>query len=121
MNRRLRSNSVALTLTVIAASALTGCSTSDGSAICVDPVTEERVDDGSCDDVDEDYDGTGGGFYWFYIPSGTSAPAVGSKYNPSSGYYKAPSGKSYSKGGVSSKGGTISKGGFGSGFGKSSS
>lgn len=120
MTTRLRSRSVQLGLTVLAASALTACG-EDGSAICVDPQTEQRVDDGSCDGVDEDYDGTGAGFYWFYIPSGTSAPAVGSSYNPSSGYYKAPSGQTYSKGGVSKSGGTVSRGGFGSGFGKSSS
>lgn len=120
-SRRLRSKTVALGLTVVAASVLTGCSSTDGAAICVDPATETRVDDDECDGVDEDYDGTGGGFFWFYMPHGHSAPAVGSTYNPSSGYYKAPSGKTYTKGGVSTSGGTISKGGFGSGFGKSSS
>ena len=120
---RLRSKNVTLGLTLVAASAFTaGCATSDGSAICVDPQTETRVDDDSCDDSDEDYDGTQtSGFFWFYIPAGNSAPAVGSAYNPSTGYYKAPAGKSYTKGGVSKSGGSISKGGFGSSGGKGSS
>jgi hypothetical protein len=116
VRRRMKSNAVKLGLTALVASSLTGCGTDDGQAICVDPQTEVRVDDDDCDGVDEDYDGTGGGFYWFYIPSGHSAPGVGSRYNRSVGYYKAPSGTSFSKGGVATKGGSVSRGGFGGSF-----
>lgn len=121
-SRRLRSKSVTLGLTLVAASVFTGCAAEqDGQAICVNPETEERVDDDSCDEDQEDYDGTGSGFFWFYMPAGTSAPAVGSRYNPSTGYYSAPKGQNYTKGGVPKSGGSISKGGFGSSGGKGSS
>jgi hypothetical protein len=122
----MRSRNVALALTTVAAAAsLSSCSTGDDyQAICVDPQTEMRVDDDECDDVDDDYDG-GSGFAWFYISTHGShrAPAVGHSYSKlkSSGVYKVPSGKSYSKGGFSSKGGSVKSGGFGSGFGKASS
>lgn len=116
--RRFKSGAVKLGLTALVATSLAGCASDDGQAICVDPRTETRVSDDSCDDVDDDeyYDGTGSGFFWFYVPAGHSAPGVGSHYNSTRGFYKPPSGSSYSKGGVSTKGGSVSRGGFGGSF-----
>ena len=65
--RRMRSTSISLGITAVMASSLTGCATSaDYAAVCVDPDTEERVDDDQCDD-DSDYNGTGAGFFWYYL------------------------------------------------------
>lgn len=115
--RRMRSASVTLGVTALVAASLTGCSNAaDNRAICVDPQTEQRVADDRCDD-DADYHGSGSpssGYYWYYLRSGSRAPAVGSSYVTSGGTYDATrlSG-SAAKGGVSSDGGTISRGGFG--------
>jgi hypothetical protein len=133
--RRLRSKHVALGLTVVAASTLTGCGTDpDYAAICVDPETQERVDDDQCDDSDRprDYTGVGTGFFWFYMSSTSSArlPAVGQSYNPSAGTYQGSSlvngGRSVQRGGLPSAGSSSVKsftrsGGFGSSRGVSSS
>jgi hypothetical protein len=128
--RRMRSKNVALALTTLAAAAsLSSCSAGDDyQAICVDPQTEERVADDTCDDDTGTYvegESDLDGFYWFYIPTsgGHRAPAVGSSYSSlkSAGVYKPPAGKSFTKGGFSSKGGSVKSGGFGSGFGSASS
>ena len=75
--RRMRSASVSLGITAVMASSLTGCATSaDYAAVCVDPATEQRVDDDQCDD-DSDYNGGGSGFFWYYLGARTLIPAVG--------------------------------------------
>src|SRR4051812_45989024 len=62
--RRMRSSAVTLGVTAVMAAGLTGCSSSaDYAAVCVNPDTEERVDDSQCDD-DRDYDGVSSGFFW---------------------------------------------------------
>ena len=40
------------------------------------PETQERVDDDQCDD-DSDYNGTGTGFFWYYLAARSVVPAVG--------------------------------------------
>jgi hypothetical protein len=117
--RRLRSASVALGLTALAAGTLTGCAAEepDYQAICVDPSSQERVDDNQCGDDDDpdDYNGSGSGFFWFYMASRSAhpLPAVGSSYNPSYGTYKGSSliggGKSVARGGAPARGATTVK------------
>ena len=74
--RRMRSASVSLGITAVMASSLTGCATSaDYAAGCVDPETEQRVDDDQCDD-DSDYNGAGTGFFWYYLGASAVVPAI---------------------------------------------
>jgi hypothetical protein len=124
----MRSATVTLGLTALVATALTGCGGDkpdpDYAAICVNPQTNERLDDDKCKD-DHEYDGHSGGFYWFYMPShGTYVvPPVGGHYTSTGGTYNVSSvrngaGKpvTVQRGGVPKTGGTIStvtKGGFG--------
>jgi hypothetical protein len=76
--RRMRSSAVTLGVTAVMASGLTGCATSaDYAAVCVNPDTEERVDDSQCDD-DKDYDGVSSGFFWYYLAASRAVPALGS-------------------------------------------
>ena len=137
MTRRMRSRSVLLGITALAASQLTGCASEpEYAAICTDPQTNERVDDDQCDDSDEpsDYNENGGGsgFFWFYMATRGSSPipAVGSRYRPSSGTYNGSSlvgsDRSVQRGGLPTDGAKsiksfTSKGGFGSSKGVSSS
>ena len=75
--RRMRSTSISLGITALMASSLTGCSSSaDYAAVCVDPETQERVEDDECDD-DSDYNGTGSGFFWYYLGASSRIPAIG--------------------------------------------
>lgn len=134
--RRLRSKHVALGLTVAAAGTLTGCAAQDPdyAAICVDPETNERVEDESCDDSDEprEYSGVGGGFFWFYMNTGSTRrlPAVGERYDPGYGTYRGSTlvrnGSSVQRGGLPADGrpsvrSFTKSGGFGSSRGVSSS
>ncbi|WP_337191439.1 hypothetical protein [Nocardioides flavescens] len=122
--RRMRSHAVTLGVTALMAAGLTGCATSaDYAAVCVDPATEQRVDDDQCDD-DREYDGTSSGFFWYYLAASRAIPSVGS---PVSGGTFRSSGLSgtVQRGGLPREGGTTvksatSKGGFG-GSGRSSS
>ena len=133
--RRMRSRTVLLGVTALAASTLSGCAaTPEYAAICTDPQTNKRVDDDQCDDDDDpdDYNGVGGGFFWFYLATRASAPipAVGQGYNPASGTYNgstlARSGRSLQRGGLPTAGAPSVRsftrsGGFGSSRGVSSS
>ena len=133
--RRMRSRTVLLGITALAASSLSGCASEpEYAAICTDPQTNERVDDDQCDDSDDpdDYNGTGAGFFWFYLATRGSSPipAVGQAYNPSSGTYNGRtivrSGTSVQRGGLPTTGASSVKsftrsGGFGSSKGVSSS
>lgn len=135
--RRLRSAGVALGLTALAAASLTGCAYEeepDYAAICVDPETDERVDDSECD-TDEEYHGSGSGFFWFYMATSGShrIPAVGDRFDPSIGSYRVSSltGSSgaavaVQRGGLPTAGSSsmksyVTSGGFGSRGGFSSS
>lgn len=131
---RRASKAVPLGLTVLAASSLTGCGADpDVAAVCVDPQTQERVDDDMCDSGDDpdDYDGSvGSGFFWYYLGTQTNravpavgAPVSGGTWNGSS---LVSNGRSIQRGGMPADGASsfksVSKsGGFGSSKGVSSS
>lgn len=129
VRRRMRSSGVTIGITALMATGLTGCSSSaDYAAVCVDPETQERVDDDLCDDADDDYDDDrpiGGGFFWYYLAASRSFPSVGSTV--SGGTYNASSTSgTVQRGGLSSSGGSsvksaTTKGGFGSGSSRGSS
>jgi hypothetical protein len=121
-----------LGLTALAASTLTGCVAEepDYQAICVDPSSQQRVDEDQCSDDDDpdDYDGHSSGFFWFYMASRSSRPlpAVGAAYNPAYGTYGGnalvSNGKYVVRGGVPASGAasvksytssTMKSGGFG--------
>ncbi|MBB6565015.1 hypothetical protein [Kribbella sandramycini] len=129
----MRSAGITLGLTALVAAAFTGCSSDDDqpdyAAICVEPQTQTRVDDDECKD-ERDYQGSGAGFFWFYMAtrSGAHVPAVGARYTMSQGTYTTPQRRdessgggsggspSIQRGGLSKSGGdigTISRGGFG--------
>jgi len=134
--RRMRSKTVLLGVTALAASNLSGCvaSTPDYAAICSDPETNERVDDSQCDDSEEprDYSPGLGGFFWFYMLTSAShrIPAVGQAYSPGWGTYNgrnlARAGTRVQRGGLPRQGASSVKsftksGGFGGSRGVSSS
>ncbi|WP_210439374.1 hypothetical protein [Nocardioides xinjiangensis] len=115
--RRMRSTSISLGITALMASSLTGCSSSaDYAAVCVDPETQERVDDDQCDD-DSDYNGVGGGFFWYYLGASSRIPAIG---QPATGgtFRGSTLNGSVQRGGLPTTGGSTvksatTKGGFG--------
>jgi hypothetical protein len=133
--RRMRSRTVLLGVTALAASSLTGCASQpEYAAICTDPQTHERVDDAQCDDSDQprDYSPGLGGFFWFYVLTSGShrLPAVGQGYNPRWGTYNgsglARGGRTIQRGGLPREGARSVKsftrsGGFGTSRGVSSS
>lgn len=128
--RRLRSASVGLGLTALVAASLTGCAFGgdpDYAAICVDPETEERVDDDQCDD-DREYSGAGGGFFWFYMATSSryAVPSVGQTFDRNAGSYRVSPNARVQRGGLPTYGSSSMKsytksGGFGSSGGFSSS
>jgi hypothetical protein len=104
----MRSVSVAIGVTAVAAAALSGCSSSpDYNAVCVDERTQQRVPDDDCDDT------SSGLRSWYYIDSGRRTPSVGSRV--SGGSTVVPNG-SVPRGGQSVSGDS----GSGSGSGSSS-
>ena len=132
----MRSRTVLLGITALAASALSGCASEpEYAAICTDPQTNQRVDDDQCDDSEnpDDYHGGGGaGFFWFYLATrgNSPIPGIGQRYDASSGTYNGSglvrSGTSLQRGGLPTKGapsvGSFTRsGGFGSAKGVSSS
>jgi len=104
---------------------LAGCSVAPSEAdeigVCIDPKTEQRIDDDNCSDGSEGWESDNGSvWFWYSTNSGHSAPPVGQKVTRSHGYSGAPKSSYYSRGGVPTSGSTISKsaisrGGFGSG------
>jgi len=115
--RRMRSSSISLGITALMASSLTGCSSNaDYAAVCVDPETQERVDDDQCDD-DSDYNGGGSGFFWYYLGASSRIPAVGQ--TTSGGTFSGNSlNGTVQRGGLPTTGGSTvksatTKGGFG--------
>lgn len=99
--RRMRSMSVAIGVTAVAAAALSGCSsTPDYNAVCMDDRTQQRVSDDQCDNNS----GTYGSYYrWYYLPRGTRLPSMGSRV--SGGSTTEPAG-SVNRGGRVSSGGS---------------
>jgi len=113
----MRSASVSLGITAVMASSLTGCATSaDYAAVCVDPETEQRVDDDQCDD-DRDYTGVGTGFFWYYLAASSRVPAIGAPVRGGTWNGSALTGR-VQRGGLPTVGGgtvrsTTKTGGFG--------
>ena len=110
-HRRLRSVAITLGAVPLLATGLTGCGSDDDdaeySAVCVDRVTEQRVDDDECDDDNDRAHG------WYFFPVGVYAGGIGQRV--SGGSYTTPS-ASHVKGGVPKSGATIQRGGFGGGI-----
>jgi hypothetical protein len=116
---RRRSAAVHLTITAMLAASLSACSSEpdpNNVAICVDPQTQQRVDDSQCGG---DYDhhiyggsGIGSGFFWYFVGRHSVFPPIGGYYGGSGGSFLRPS----SIGGTyrgSARGGTVARGGFG--------
>lgn len=105
--------------------ALSACSVSPSEAdeigVCVDPKTEQRIDDDKCSDGSDGWESDDGSvWFWYSTSSGYNAPPVGQKVSKSHGYSGAPKSSAYARGGVPTSGSTISKssisrGGFGTG------
>lgn len=117
--RRMRSMSVAIGVTAVAAAALSGCTaTPDYESVCIDDVTYERVDDDNCED---EYDS---GYRWYYYGGGTRLPSVGSKVSGGSTVKPRGSSSGGSSSGGSSDGysdtGRSSSGGYSDTSGSSS-
>ena len=117
VRRRMRSSSVALGVTALMASTLTGCGSdsADYAAVCVNPETEERVDDDQCDD-DRDYNGVGGGFFWYYLGASSRVPAIGAPV--SGGTFRGAGLNNVQRGGLPAAGApsvrsSVKSGGFG--------
>ena len=116
--RRMRSTAVTLGVTAVMAAGLTGCATSaDYAAVCVNPDTEERVDDAQCDDDGKDYDGASSGFFWYYLAASRGIPALGSSVSGGTFNGSSLSG-TVQRGGLPKTGGSsvksaTTKGGFG--------
>jgi hypothetical protein len=114
--RRMRSMSVAIGVTAVAAAALSGCTaTPDYEAVCIDDLTYERVNDDNCDD--DEY--SNGGYRWYYYGGGTRLPSVGShvsggsttkprRGSSSGGSYSDPGSSSHDYGGFGGRSGGVS-------------
>jgi hypothetical protein len=94
-HRRMRSASVVIGVTALAAAALTGCSS--GQDVCVDEDTMERVSDDYCED-DGGYS-YGNSYGWYHVSGNQRVPSVGSTV--------------YGGGSSSNYGGSTDYGGFG--------
>lgn len=116
--RRMRSSSVMLGVTAVMAASLTGCASSaDYAAVCVDPETQERVEDYECTDGQSDYSGVGSGFFWYYLGASSRIPPTGSLVSGGTYNGSSLSGR-VDRGGLPREGGdtvksTTKKGGFG--------
>ena len=114
--RRMRSATVALGVTALMATGLTGCASEpDYAAVCVDPETEQRVDDDQCDD-DRDYDGVSSGFFWYYLGASSRVPAIGAPV--SGGTFRGAGLNNVQRGGLPAAGApsvrsSVKSGGFG--------
>lgn len=110
---------------------LAGCTAapadSDEIGVCIDPKTDQRIEDDECPNGRNGWESENGSvWFWYSTSSGHSAPPIGQKVIRSTGYSGAPTATYHSRGGVPKAGSVISKstiarGGFGSGSaGKSS-
>lgn len=104
---------------------LAGCAVSPDEAdeigVCINPRTDERIDDDRCTDGSEGWESDDGSvWFWYSTNSGHNAPPIGQKVTKSHGYTGGPKSSYYSRGGVPKTGSaisksTISRGGFGVG------
>ena len=101
------------------AASLTACSSDnqdpENAAVCVDPNTQQRVDDSQCgDDYDHHIYGGGGGgnaFLWYFIGRNSAFPPIGGRYV--GGSFTRPGNIGSTFHGAGRAGGTVSRGGFG--------
>lgn len=110
---------------------LAGCTSAPADAdeigVCIDPKTDQRIDDDACSDGSDGWESDNGSvWFWYSTSSGHNAPPIGQKVTRSNGYVGAPKATYYARGGVPTTGSTISKstiarGGFGTGSGGKSS
>lgn len=120
---RMKPGSVGLVAAL--ALVISGCSVppaeADEIGVCINPKTQERIEDDRCSDGSESWESDDGSvWFWYSTTSGHNAPPVGQKVTPSHGYTGAPGKSYYARGGVPKAGSQISKdtiqrGGFGSG------
>jgi hypothetical protein len=116
--RRMRSSTVTLGVTAVVAAGLTGCASSaDYAAVCVNPDTNERVDDDQCDDDGGSSSGAGTAFLWYYLAASRVVPAIGAPVNGGT-FSRSGLNGTVQRGGLPEKGGstvksTTTKGGFG--------
>lgn len=104
---------------------LAGCSVAPSEAdeigVCINPKTEERIEDDRCSDGSDGWESDDGSvWFWYGVNSGHSAPPVGQKVSSGHGYRGQPKATNFSRGGVPKAGSVISKstimrGGFGAG------
>jgi hypothetical protein len=110
---------------------LVGCtvapSDADEIGVCMNPNTDERIEDDRCPDGSEGWESEDGSvWFWYSTSAGHNAPPIGQKVTKSNGYTGTPKSNYYARGGVPTAGSSVSKstiarGGFGSGSaGKSS-
>jgi hypothetical protein len=123
--RRLASRGVCLHYVPLVAAALLATGACDiplqpdaqYGGVCVDEVTQQRVDDDRCGDFDDEGRSSNGGFFFMWISTSSShtVPAVGHKVPATVGSRTVPSGTPLAKG-VPTTGGpmtSIARGGFG--------
>lgn len=103
----------AVALAVTAIVAISNDGGADNRGVCVDRSTDTRVSDERCDDDSSVTGGSSGGYGWYYIPSGRTAPGVGEKVSGQGSY--TPPASSVKRGGVAYDGGEVTRGGFFSG------
>jgi hypothetical protein len=101
---RLTRTATLITAGLLTIGALTACGGDDDyQGICIDPATQQRVNDEYC--TTDRHDGHHYG--WGYYPVGSRVPAVGHK---AAGYKTTvPSGRSYVRGGAPKTGGPVAK------------
>jgi hypothetical protein len=117
--RRMRSVAVGVGLTAVVAAVLVDRETEpDYAAVCVDPDTQERVDDDQC--RRESHLGGGSAFAWYFLGRASRVPAIGAPVSGGTFNGTGLSGR-VQRGGLPAEGGSSVKsstvrGGFGGSF-----
>lgn len=117
--RRMRSVAVGVGLTAVVAAVLVDRETEpDYAAVCVDPDTQQRVDDDDC--RGEHVHGGGSAFAWYFLGRASRVPAIGTTvtggtFNGSSLSGRVQRGGLPAEGGSTVKSSTV-RGGFGGSF-----